>query len=64
MSQIDHAAEQFFATTCRDRMNQLEKRLFDHFKRLADEEETRQIRAYLADQKRRNIYNNDRKRAS
>lgn len=59
MNQIDHAAEQFFATTCRDRMNQYEQRLFDHYMRQRQAAEARQLNAHLAA-----YTHNKRKRAS
>jgi hypothetical protein len=63
MNQIDHAAEQFFATSCRARMNQYEQRLFDHYKKRADQHEARQLKDYLLGQKRAAMYT-DRKRSN
>jgi hypothetical protein len=59
MSQIDHAAEQFFATTCRDRMNRYEQRLYDHYTRQREAAEAQQLNAHLAA-----YMNTKRKRAS
>jgi hypothetical protein len=64
VNQIDHAAEQFFATSCRARMNQYEQRLFDHYKKRADQYEAQQLKDYLLNEKRAAFFNPDRKRAS
>jgi hypothetical protein len=48
MNAIYFAAEEFFATTCRDRMNQYEQRLFDHYTRQRQAAEARQLGTYLA----------------
>lgn len=56
MNQIDYAAEEFFATSCRDRMNQLEQRMFDHFRREADKRAARELQAFLRSEKRAKFF--------